>query len=245
MDESDANPPRRVGTSGTRRLCTHAAIASHTRPPRAFGPATSSSTIPSLHLYMAYAAQTRSGKPDARMTGRCDFSSLAYHIAGISWRGSKNESKGRGKNDAGLSDAAIGDRSSIATGLHRNEAFLPLAAEQEARPKHERGGYRGTGGTAGGFDQLLMREVSLQRETGVESEGAVRGAERGAEGRHEGKEHIWHMWKRTLGGFEAEGLCGVGIGIDRRRSNRGDGKEAVGRRGRETAGLEKRRKGDG
>ncbi|EQL28327.1 hypothetical protein BDFG_08940 [Blastomyces dermatitidis ATCC 26199] len=87
MNESDVNPPRRVRMSGTQQLCTHAAIASLTRPPRAFGPATSSCITPSLHLYMAYAAQTRSGKPDARMTGRCDFSSLAYHIAGIFWRG--------------------------------------------------------------------------------------------------------------------------------------------------------------
>ncbi|KKZ67966.1 hypothetical protein EMCG_06364 [[Emmonsia] crescens] len=65
MDESDANAPRRVRTSGTRRLCTHAAIASLTRPHHTFGPAPSSRITPSLHIYMAYAAQTWSGKSDA------------------------------------------------------------------------------------------------------------------------------------------------------------------------------------
>ncbi|EER43764.1 conserved hypothetical protein [Histoplasma capsulatum H143] len=75
MDESDTNPPRRTRTSGTRRLCTHAATGSLTRPPRTFGPAPSSSITPSLHRCMAYAART--------CTPRCDFSSLAYMSQGF------------------------------------------------------------------------------------------------------------------------------------------------------------------
>ncbi|EDN10249.1 predicted protein [Histoplasma mississippiense (nom. inval.)] len=278
MDESDANPQRRVRTSGTRPLCTHAAIASLTRPPRAFGPATTSSITPSLHLYMAYAAQTRSGKPNARMTGRCDFSSLAYHIAGINCKLATPELKlgsfepraegrpetlhvidrplllflgtthrhqqitGRrtsprvGGRMAPVQRRRSWDQSSIATGLHGNEAFLPLAAEQEGR-RHVRSMREGVTEGPGG-----LSHVSLQREKGVESEGAVRGAEEGV--RAKNTYGVRRMWKGTLGGFDAAANAAEAF-FDRRRSNRGDGRlgggeEAVGRRGRGGRGREEK-----
>ncbi|OJD11582.1 hypothetical protein AJ78_07684 [Emergomyces pasteurianus Ep9510] len=84
---------------------------------------------------------------------------------------SRRTSPGVGGRMAPVQRRRNWDRPSIIpTGFHRNEAFLPLAAEQEARPKHERGVTEGPGNGNRGWG-------SLQRETGAESEGAVRGAE--------------------------------------------------------------------
>ncbi|OJD24175.1 hypothetical protein ACJ73_04461 [Blastomyces percursus] len=189
MDESDTNPPRRARTSGTRRSCTHAAIASLTRPPRTFGPVPSPSITPSLHRYMAYAAPDMLQKPDTTSarsrTYRRDFPAgvdrshrkiatleLKLKLGSFEPRASekggwkrspfqlflrptRGTSKRQGEErvqESGkewrlflFSDAAIGiDHPFIPTGFHRNEAFLPLAAEQEARQQHERGDTEGT-----------------------------------------------------------------------------------------------------
>ncbi|OJD21663.1 hypothetical protein ACJ73_07000 [Blastomyces percursus] len=95
MDESDANSPRSVRTSGTDG-CAQMQL---TRPPRTFGPALSSSITPSLHLYMAYAAQ------------RCeDDRTMRLQLARAPANDkSKNESKSRGKkNGAGSATPQLG-----------------------------------------------------------------------------------------------------------------------------------------
>ncbi|QSS66660.1 hypothetical protein I7I51_02850 [Histoplasma capsulatum] len=77
MNKSDVNPARSVGMSGTRRLCTHAAIALLTQPPHTFGPAPSSS----YHTILASLHGVRS--VDMLRNTRCDFSSLAYISQGF------------------------------------------------------------------------------------------------------------------------------------------------------------------
>ncbi|KAL2369990.1 hypothetical protein BDBG_03890 [Blastomyces gilchristii SLH14081] len=77
MNKLNVNPVRSVGMSGTRRLRTHEAIASLTRPPRTFGPAPSSS----YHTILASLHGVRG--VDMLRNARCDFSSLAYISQGF------------------------------------------------------------------------------------------------------------------------------------------------------------------